>query len=176
MLSGKQSLRAVARWGRRLSREQLQIIGIERSSSPSQATMHNLLVRLAPASLEAALGKWLTELAGQGQLHIAIDGKTIKSSATAEYPALHLLSAYCTSVEGVLYQLPVSEKSNEITAAKEILFHIPIGDNIISGDAIFCQKEICNSIVANKGDYLFTVKGNQAELFEGIQKIFSPEG
>lgn len=175
MLSGKQSLRAIARWGRRLSREQLQILGIERASSPSQATMHNLLVRLAPASLEAALGKWLQELAGQGQLHIAIDGKTIKSSATEDYAALHLLSAYCTSVEGVFYQMPVSQKSNEIAAAKEILFHIPLADNVISGDAIFCQKEICNSIVANKGDYLFTVKGNQGELFAGIQKIFSPE-
>jgi hypothetical protein len=176
MVCGKQSLRAIARWGRRLSPEHLKIIGIERASSPSQATMHNLLVRLEPAHLEAALGKWLRALSSQDSLHIAIDGKTIKSSATEEYPALHLLSAYCTSLQGVLYQLPVSDKQNEITAAKELLFHIPLEGNVLSGDAIFCQRELCTSIVENKGDYLFTVKGNQRVLFETIQKIFSPEG
>lgn len=176
MMCGKQSLRAIARWGRRLSPEQLQLIGIERPASPSQATIHNLLVRLEASSLETALGKWVQEFAAQGQLHIAIDGKTLKSSATEEYPALHLLSAYCNSLQGVLYQLPVSDKSNEITAAKDILCRIPIQGNVISGDAIFCQREICDDIVANKGDYLFVVKGNQRVLFEGIQKIFSPEG
>lgn len=176
MMCGKQSLRAIARWGRRLSPEQLRIVGIERPSSPSQATMHNLLVRLDPTSLETALGKWVRGVVGQDQLHIAIDGKTIKSSATEEYPALHLLSAYCTSLQGVLYQLPVSDKCNEITAAKDILHHIPVQGNVISGDAIFCQRELCNDIVTNNGEYLFIVKGNQRVLFDSIQKIFSPEG
>ena len=176
MMCGKQSLRAIARWGRRLSPEQLQLIGIERPTSPSQATMHNLLVRLEVSSLEASLGKWVCAFAEQGQLHIAIDGKTIKSSATEEYPALHLLSAYCTSLQGVLYQLPVSDKSNEIVAAKDILYHIPVQGNVLSGDAIFCQREICEDIVENNGEYLFIVKGNQRVLFEGIQKIFSPDG
>lgn len=177
MMCGKQSLRAIARWGRRLSPAQLRIIGIERPSSPSQATMHNLLVRLEASDLEVALGKWVRAFAIQGhQLHIAMDGKTIRSSATEEYPALHLLSAYCNSLHGVLYQLAVSDKNNEIIASKDILNHIPIQGNVISGDAIFCQREICNNIAANNGDYLFIVKGNQRILFEGIQKIFSPEG
>lgn len=176
MMCGKQSLRAIARWGRRLSPEQLQLIGIERPSSPSQATMHNLLVRLEASSLETALGKWVQAFAAQGQLHIAIDGKTIKSSATEEYPALHLLSAYCNSLQGVLYQLSVSDKSNEISAGKSILCHLQVQGNVISGDAIFCQREICKDITTSNGDYLFIVKGNQRVLFESIQKIFSPEG
>jgi hypothetical protein len=175
MMCGKQSLRSIARWGRRLSPEQLQVIGIERPSSPSQATMHNLLVRLEASCLETALGKWMQTLANPGQLHIAIDGKVIKSSATEEYPALHLLSAYCTSLHGVLYQMPVSDKQNEISAGKDILCHIPVQGNVISGDAIFCQRDICNDILTNGGDYTFIVKVNQRILFEGIQRIFSPE-
>jgi len=176
MICGKHSLRAIARWGRRLSPEQLQLIGINRLSSPSQATIHNLLVRLKASDLEAALGKWVQAFADEGPLQIAIDGKTIKSSATEEYPALHLLSAYCTSLEGVFHQLAVADKQNEITAAKELLFHLPIQGNIFSGDAMFCQRELCERIVTNFGDYLFTVKGNQKVLFEGLQKIFSPAG
>lgn len=51
--------------------------------------------------------------------------------------------------------------------------NIPIENNIISGDAIFCQKRICAQIVRSKGDFVFVVKGNQKVLFTGIQKIFS---
>ena len=164
MLCGKLSLRAIARWGRRLTIEQLRSIGIERPTSPSQATMHNLLVRLETNCVEEALGKWFQSLMKQMQHHIAIDGKILKSSASDDYPALHLLSAYCISAEGVLYQLAVEDKQNEITTAKKLLFHIPIEGNIITGDAIFCQKELCNEIKEKSGEYLFTVKGNQKTL------------
>ena len=76
----------------------------------------------------------------------------------------------------MFHQLSVDDKQNEITAAKDLLFHLPIQGNIFSGDAMFCQRELCERIVTNSGDYLFTVKGNQKVLFEGLQKIFSPEG
>jgi hypothetical protein len=176
MLCGKLSLRAIARWGRRLTVEQLKSIGIERPTSPSQATLHNLLVRLETNCVELAIGKWFQSLMGQMQHQIAIDGKSLKSSASQEYPALHLLSAYCVPVECVLYQLAVDVKENEITAANKLLFHIPIQGNIITGDAIFCQRQLCNEIKEKSGEYLFTVKGNQKTLQKNIQRIFSPEG
>ncbi|MDR2051275.1 MAG: transposase family protein [Deltaproteobacteria bacterium] len=42
LLCGKLSLRAIARWGRRLKREDLKLIGINRDKSPSQSSMHYL--------------------------------------------------------------------------------------------------------------------------------------
>lgn len=174
MLCGKLSVRAIARWGRRLSMEQLELIGITRGVSPGQTTIHTLLVKLPPDSVERALGKWIRSLSGNTSLHIAIDGKSVRASATAEYPALHLLSAFCSSISGVLYQSPVSGKINEISGAYGILENIPIKSNVISGDAIFCQKGLCSRIVDEDGDFIFVVKGNQKVLFSGIQKIFSP--
>lgn len=175
MLCGKLSVRAIAQWGKRLSVEQLELIGITRGVSPGQTTIHTLLTKLDPNDVEDALGKWIRSFSNNSSLHIAIDGKSVKASATAEYPALHLLSAFCSSISGVLYQNPVSEKSNEISGAYKLLENIPIKDNVISGDAIFCQKGLCSRIVEKKGDFIFVVKGNQKVLFSGIQKIFSPE-
>lgn len=175
LLCGNQSLYAISCWARRLSKEQLQLIGINRQQSPSQATIHNLLVKLDPTEVEKALGRWVQSLSGNENLHISIDGKAIKSSATEEYPALHLLSAFCASIPGVLHQLPVETKKNEISAAKELLEEIPVKQNIITGDAIFCQKELCDKIVRHDGDFIFIVKNNQKILFSGIKKIFSPE-
>lgn len=174
MLCGKLSVRAIAQWGRRLSVEQLELIGITRGVSPGQTTIHTLLTRLDPNDVEDALGKWVRSFSNNSSLHIAIDGKSIKASATVEYPALHLLSAFCSNISGVLYQNPVSEKSNEISGAYELLENIPVKDNVISGDAIFCQKGLCSRIVEKEGDFIFVVKGNQKVLFSGIQKIFSP--
>ena len=174
MICGKLSIRAIAQWGRRLSVKQLELIGITRGVSPSQTTIHTLLTKLAPNDVEAALGKWVQSLSAKSSLHIAIDGKCIKASATNEYPALHLMSAFYSSIQGVLYQIPVSEKSNEISGAYDLLENIPVKDNIISGDAMFCQKGLCSRIVEKNGDFIFIVKGNQEVLFSGIQKIFSP--
>jgi hypothetical protein len=42
LLCGKLSLRAIARWGRRLKQEDLKLIGINRDKSPSQSSMHYL--------------------------------------------------------------------------------------------------------------------------------------
>ena len=174
MLCGNLSLRAIARWGRRLSPEQLELAGITRGISPGQTTMHTLLVRLPPERIENALGKWVRSILGDSSLHIAIDGKSIKASATPEYPAMHLLSAFCSSISGVLHQIRVPEKCNEISGAYELMENIPIKGNLVSGDAMFCQKGLCARIVEKEGDFVFVVKGNQKVLFSGIQKIFSP--
>lgn len=174
MVCGKLSIRAIARWGRRLSAEQLELIGITRGVSPGQTTIHTLLVRLSPDDVEEALAKWVRSFSDNSSLHIAIDGKRVKASATVEYPSLHLLSAFCSNISGVLYQSAVDGKHNEITGAYDLLENIPVKDNVISGDAIFCQKGLCSRIVEKEGHFMFVVKGNQKVLFSGIQKIFSP--
>ena len=39
---------------------------------------------------------------------------------------------------------------------------------------MFCQREICQQIVASGGDYLFVVKDNQPELKAAIEAEFQP--
>jgi hypothetical protein len=168
LLCGKLSLRAIARWGRRLGREDLELIGINREKSPGQTSMHDLLTRIDVVALEKILGSWVLSLTQEKGLHIALDGKTLKGSASEEYKALHLLAAYCTNISGVLNQIGLESKEGEITGAKKILYDIPVCENIISGDAIFCQIEICRSIIQQEGDYIFMVKGNHPSLQEDI--------
>jgi hypothetical protein len=70
--------------------------------------MHELLCRLPASEIEPALGDWIGELAArEPPRQIVLDGKTLRASAGSEYPALHLLAAYCPQVNGVLFQQPV---------------------------------------------------------------------
>jgi hypothetical protein len=173
LLCGKLSVRAIARWGRRLNQDDLKLIGITREKSPSQSSIHYLLTRIDVEAMEKCLGAWIQSLTQEKNLHIALDGKTLKGSASEEYKALHLLAAYCTNISGVLGQIGLDSKEGEITGAKKILFEIPVCGNTISGDAIFCQTEICRSIIQEKGEYIFMVKGNQPSLQEDINTAFA---
>ena len=173
-LSGRNSIRSIARWASSLKEEDLKLLGVNRKKAPTQTTMHEVLIRLDEKAIEDAFSAWLKTLINEDHqlLQIAIDGKTLKGSKSNEYPALHLLAAYCCKISSVISQISVESKKNEITAAKEILFDMPLHGKFISGDAIFCQKELCNIVLKNKGDYIFIVKGNQKQLLADIKDVF----
>jgi hypothetical protein len=174
-LSGRTSLRAIARWGKTLTPAQLVELGIRRQRAPCQTAMHELLCRLPASEVEKALTAWINELAcAQPSRQIALDGKTLRASAGREYPALHLLAAYCPQVDGVLAQQPADGKENEITAAKAMLKTLPVKDAVVTGDAMFCQRELCETISSKDGDFLFIAKDNQPSLVQDIETAFSP--
>ena len=111
--------------------------------------------------------------------HIAIDGKTLKGTRRLDAKALHVLSAFATGLSAVIGDIVVEPGQNEITAALAFLKDLPLEGAVITGDAMFCQREICQTIEDGKGDYLFVVKDNQPELKAGIAESFgalSPVG
>ena len=173
-LSGRDTLAAIARWGKKLLPEQLRELGIERGRAPSQSAMHDLFVKLPVQEVEGMLGGWV-----QGQLgektpgQIALDGKTLRASKGAKYPALHLLAAFCVDIHGVLREEAVGDKDNEITAAKAMLRNLPVKGAVVTGDAMFCQKELCRRILEGGGHFIFTVKGNQPGLKEDVAATFA---
>ena len=69
---------------------------------------------------------------------------------------------------------PWTPGTNEAKAALELLKTVVLEGRLISGDAMFCQREICQQIVDSGGDYLFIVKDNQPELKAAIEAEFQP--
>ena len=169
VVSGCSSLGAIAEWIAEVAKRGLLAeFGIERGR-PCHATLHYVFSSLNVQSLERALASWLT---GEGLVegdHIAIDGKTLRGSRFAEYSAAHLLAAYCERLKGVVAQLKVEPGTNEITAAIKLLKSTNIQGAVITGDAIFCQKRVCEAILDGGGDYVFPVKDNQPELKADIE-------
>jgi hypothetical protein len=151
----------------------LEAFGIDRKKAPCHATYHNVFKGLDVRALEAALGRWVFGgSTGAGGLHLAMDGKRLRGSRTLEGPGVHLLAAYSEALKGVVQELKVSEESNEIDAAFRLLREVPLSGAVVTGDAIFTQKKICEAVLAGKGDYLFTVKTNQPRLHEDVRTLF----
>jgi predicted transposase YbfD/YdcC len=106
-------------------------------------------------------------LVGAG--HIAIDGKTLRGSASSALKPLHLVSAWAAEVNLTLGEVAVDGKSNEITAIPMLLELLDLQGALVTIDAIGCQKKIAAKIVARGGDYVLAVKGNQEKLLADIQ-------
>ena len=83
-----------------------------------------------------------------------------------------MVSAFATLLSAVVGDLAVAPDENEITAALALLKDLPLEGAIITGDAIFCQREVCQTITDRQGDYLFVVKDNQPALKADIAESF----
>ena len=168
MLAGANDLRAIFRWGRRLTPEALALFGLEKA--PCHSQWFYLFRSLDADALAATLGAFA--LGGAEPGHLAIDGKTLKGSRRRDTKALHVVSAFSTRVSVVVGDVVLEPDQNEITAALVLLKQLPLKGAIFTGDAIFCQRGICREITDGGGDYAFVVKDNQPELKAAIAESF----
>lgn len=173
ILAGANDLRAIFRWGRRLTPEALLAFGIESGKAPCHATYHYFFAALDGDALSATLGRYALGVSDAG--HVAIDGKTLCGSKREGERALHVLSAFAVDLGAVIGDLTVEPDANEITAAVTLLKGLPLEGAIITGDAIFAQRRICQDIRDAGGHYLFTVKGNQPALKRDIEAAFGDD-
>jgi DDE_Tnp_1-associated/Transposase DDE domain len=167
-LAGANDLKAIFRWGRRLKPEALALFGLEKA--PCHSQWFYFFRSLDADALSATLGAFA--LGGAEPGHLAIDGKTLKGSRRRDTKALHVVSAFSTRVSVVVGDVVLEPDQNEITAALLLLKQLPLEGAIITGDAMFCQREICRTITDGGGDYAFVVKDNQPELKAAIAEAF----
>lgn len=170
MLTGCKSYQAIAQFGRDKGFALAHVLGFRRGKTPTKATYSILFRRLDVVAFEAALAGWIaSRLSDEQTAVIALDGKTLRGSRDGEVPGHHLVAAYAVAAAAVLAQVRVDAKTNEHKAALQLLGILPVQDRIVTGDAIFCQRDLCQKIVDDGGDYVFTVKDNQPSLVIDIQ-------
>ncbi|HEV3386089.1 MAG TPA: ISAs1 family transposase, partial [Gemmata sp.] len=143
---------------------------------PSHDTLNRVFATIRPEEFHECFLEWVADVSTTLKLkQIAIDGKTMRGSkkktATGSCKATHIVSAWASEQGITLAQVKTDEKSNEITAIPELLKLLDVSGALVSIDAMGCQKEIAQNIVAQKGDYLLAVKENQPRLFEDIQRL-----
>ena len=69
----------------------------------------------------------------------------------------------------MLGQVKVADKSNEIVAIPKLLDLLAIEGAVVTIDAIGCQRDIAQKILAKKADYVLALKGNQGTLREDVE-------
>jgi len=139
----------------------------------------SLLKIIKPESLNKCFAKWVYSvmLEKAENLTISLDGKTICATNRMEsYDSLlHIISAQVLELGLTLAQSPVDGKSNEIPAVQELLKELNIKGNMVTADALNCQKETAEIIVNQKADYLLCVKDNHPNLKKDIEDYIQDE-
>lgn len=177
ILCGCKGVDAISQWGRVNLLPNLALFrkfGFTSYKSPAPSTFHEVFKVIDIAAVEQVLSGWAEGLLpGSRKRLISIDGKTLRGSHSgSEVPGVHLLSAFAREPGCTLAQLRVDEKTNEAKAALELLAQLILENAVITGDAMFCQRDICEAVVKQGGDYLFVVKENQPSLAAAIEEAF----
>jgi DDE_Tnp_1-associated/Transposase DDE domain len=168
---------AIARWGRDQPIEFMHRLGYRRRP-PSFGCFQGLLSRIDAAALEAALARWVAHRLGapaaEALRALALDGKSLRGSLTAHAAAVHLLAAMDQATGCVLGQLRVDARTNEHKAALELLAGLALQGRVVTGDAMFCQRDLSRQVIEAGGHYLWKVDDNQPSLKEAIASAFEP--
>ena len=132
------------------------------------------MISLDPAALESVLRVWIDEsleldLPTEKLSGVSLDGKTLCGTLRPFARAVHLLAAVDHQTGCVLSQCRVDEKTNEHKAALDLLKTIVLKGRVVVGDAMFCQRDVCEQIVDSGGDYFIAVKENQPTLLREIE-------
>lgn len=145
---------------------------------PCARWLRILLNRIDPDLFRRCFEGWIAAMWPDRPEFIAIDGKTARRSHDRRKgaKALHTLSAYATTTKLVLAQMSVPEKTNEITAIPELLDDLAAAGQLkgalVTIDAMGCQVEIADKIVAHGADFMLALKGNQPTLEADVADYF----
>lgn len=142
-----------------------------RHGIPSHDTFSRVFRLLDPQQFHDSFLRFMRRFAKTVAGVVAIDGKTLRHSfdrASGQSP-LHLVSAWAAEQRLVLGQLAVDGKSNEITAVPKLLAMLSLKGTIITADALNCQRGIAEQVLAQGGDYVLALKGNQGCLHADIR-------
>jgi DDE_Tnp_1-associated len=180
MLSNHLSELAIAQWGAGQSEEIKKALGFENGVTPHQTTIQRLFRRVSAEELEAALrGIFLhsvnTDQEQRGACAIAIDGKAHRGRLKFEEEhgyAVHAVSLVDHQTGIVLTQghvekadvepkseLPgeneqeeheAQKQKSELAVACRLIQHIDWKGKVLTGDALYCQRDLCSALRASR--------------------------
>jgi hypothetical protein len=173
-ICGRQNLTQIRRFARDHP-ELLPELGFARRRAPSVPTLSRVLGSVSIAELQQALSQWLVGLVDSDRKRracavAAVDGKTSCASG------VHLLNVFVHDVQQVIWQLPVGEKRNEISALKESLADLLAAYpflQILTGDAMFAGEPLCSQLIERGRHYVFQIKADQKHLLEKMELVFA---
>ncbi len=201
ILSHHLSVLAIAEWGAGQGRDVLRTLGFADGVTPHQSTLQRLFRKLDPDALAQAVTAHFAPAdtpealrQPRGSQGVAIDGKSHRGRLAFDATGcpVHALSAFLHEHGIVLAHEPIESHPSsseaatpdqpqptgkaeaELSVAPALLERLDWHGRVLTGDALFCQRTLCQQVVAAGGDYLLIVKDNQPTLHADIQLLFEP--
>ncbi|QDU26691.1 Transposase DDE domain protein [Anatilimnocola aggregata] len=105
--------------------------------------------------------------------------KKLASASCKVDPAMSVSATETSPDQLALYQEAINgvkaagivgaEKSNEIPAVQQLIDMLDLSGAVVTADAMHCQRETAEKIIAKEADFVLMVKGNQETLQAAVQ-------
>ena len=135
---------------------------------PSFSTWQRLLGQnIEAADFDEKIGRYFQSLSSEERQLYNLDGKVVCGTADSQTEKqLHLLALQESEANLVIEQTQLKKGENEISGAKRLLERTCLNQKIISGDAIFAQTELSQTVIEKGGEYLWKLRANQGNIYK----------
>ena len=177
-MNGYDQPESIADWAKLRVEELASMLSLKRVAMPDATTYSRVMAAsIKPDDLERRIKAYFecqTEV--KEALQICIDGKQIRGTVgELKSGNTYLLGAYLPGAGVMLFQMEVGDRQGELTIAPKLLKVLDLQGKIVTGDAMFTQRNLSIQIVKAGGDYVWKVKDNQPKLQADIHRLFMPE-
>jgi len=177
-LAGEDEPAGVAAWARLRQSWLAEVFNLKRPRMPHATTFRRVFEHAVCLSeLQNVLSDFLkdTPMAKQSVV-VSVDGKRLRGSIPlGQEKGLYLLAAYLPQAGVVLMQVEVARHQSELSVAPQVLEMLDLQGKIVTGDALFTQRDLSVQIVEAGGEYLWQAKDNQLHLRQAIEQLFELE-
>lgn len=177
LLSRQPDFASIARWAKRHWPVLKDAFGLTRRYAPHATTYGRVAADFSVDEFRTALARWLVRVMSAAPLVAAVDGKTSKQADDADGDAIHMLNVFAHEARVCLAGWPVGggkETEPEVLKAHlDDLLALWPSLQILTGDALFCQRPLARAIIDAGRDYVLAVKNNQPDLHEAIRTAFA---
>ena len=153
-------------------------LGFLRDHPPHATTISRTLAGVPYEQLQGALTGWVARVVADQEVNASVDGKWAKQSEDAKGNPLVMVNVLAHDLKLCLAQWPASEKRYEPGVLREQLaqlFERYPGLRLLTMDALYAERDLCQSIDGHGRDYLVRIKGNQPEVLAALADGFAGE-
>jgi len=181
VMSGYTSYAAIAQWIHAQEVSFWHLLGFTRRP-PKEDAVRKLLNRLNPQEVESVLDEWMDQVEGlspteedssSSLLRLeSLDGKTLRGTRGKWERARQVITLMDNATGRIRAEVGVALETNENKAAVELLKSLLLKGKIVVADAGFCQRDFCETVLEQEGEYLVLVKDNQPNLHQEVRQAF----
>ncbi len=159
-----------------LTQGQLRALGFRRDRrtdlyrAPKRTTFQRVLEVVYAPALEAVLLRWQEQVLGPSQDPlVVVDGKKLRHGGRE---IVNMVDGQGRFLGSAL----TPDKTNEVPVARQMLARVDLEEKLVLADALHTCEETARQIhLEQGGDYLLTVKANQAVLHRELANLFTEQ-
>ena len=178
LVSGQTTMAHIALFGEKQWGKLKEPLGFTRDRPPHATTISRTLAGISFNELQEAFTKWVQGIVKEKSMNASVDGKWAKQSEDEEGNPLAMVNVFAHDLKLCLSQWPMTEKRYEPKVLKEHLeelFERYPGLKMLTMDALYAERGVCEAIVTCGRDYLVRIKGNQPTTLEALKEGFPQE-